>query len=139
MRNEIEGIKAEIEATPARSAWDRGVKQYAAELLEKYAESARYHRATGAGALPITTKTLLNGADDWRAYSWGGYALVCDQTIAERLCTPSELRRMDGGNKRPNAWEEWPDVQARALRHAAGLIIRAARTVSERAAAEATR
>ena len=59
-------------------------------------------------------KTLAN-ADDWNAFSWGGSSLIYDYDIAERLCTPSELKRTKNGERKPNAREDWLDTQARAL------------------------
>lgn len=94
-----------ITAMPARSAWDRGVKQYAIELVED-AES-------------IEPSALLNGARDWREYSYGGCALIYDEDIAARLCSPHELKRTKNGTRQPNPREAWLDVQARALRQAA--------------------
>lgn len=67
-------------------------------------------------------KVLLNGADNWRHYSEGGCSLVYDEDIAERLCTPSELKRCKGGLKAPNARETWFGKQARALYQAWFLI-----------------
>lgn len=67
---------------------------------------------------------LLHGAGDWEEYSRGGCALIYNSDIAERLCAPWELRKTDGGAKRPNAREDWIDVQARALSQAE-LLIRA--------------
>lgn len=57
----------------------------------------------------------MNGARDWNQYSYGGNACIYDSDIAEGLCTPSELKRRDYGRKKPNAREEWLDVQIRAL------------------------
>jgi len=65
---------------------------------------------------------MLNGAQNWYQYSWGGCSLIYDRDIAERLCTPSELKRTKNGERRPNQNEEWLDVQARALRQAARKI-----------------
>lgn len=70
---------------------------------------------------------MLNGADSWSQYSWGGSALIYDGDIAERLCSPSEYKRSREGERRPNSQEEWLDVQARALFQAANMIIRLAR------------
>lgn len=110
-----------IEATKARSAWDRGVKAYALELLESLEVRASYE-----GREPADTKEanewLLNGARNWSEYSYGGSSLICDYDIAERLCTLSELRKTRNGERRPNTSEEWLDVQARALYQACGLI-----------------
>ena len=62
---------------------------------------------------------MLNGAQDWNKYSWGGSSLIYDGDIAERLCTPSELKKTRNGERRPNGREEWLDTQARALHQAA--------------------
>ena len=98
-----------IENMKARSAWDRGVKEYAYELVE----------GLEVEEIPADSQELknllLNGADTWKQYSWGGSSLIYDFDIADRLCTPSELKRVKGGERRPNSREEWLDVQARAL------------------------
>ena len=116
MRNEL---IARIENKHARSAWGRGVKAYALELLDSYPDDL----PRDIGALEIA---LLNGARDWKQYSDGGCALVYDADIAARLCTPSELRRVRGGDRQPNGRESWIDVQARALYQAWNLIACAA-------------
>ncbi len=107
-----------IENMKARSAWDRGVKEYAYELVE----------GLEVEEIPADSQELkgllLNGADTWKQYSWGGSSLIYDFDIAERLCTPSELKRVKGGERRPNSREEWLDVQARALLQAANQICR---------------
>jgi hypothetical protein len=109
-----------IENMKARSAWDRGVKEYAYELVE----------GLEVEEIPADSQELksllLNGADTWKQYSWGGSSLIYDFDIAERLCTPSELKRVKGGERRPNSREEWLDVQARALLQAANRICRLA-------------
>ena len=104
---------AAITATAPRSHWGQAVKTYALELLEGLDDD----RAP-------TLENLLNGADDWRAYSYGGNALVFDADIAARLATPSELKRAKGGVLPPNAREHWLGCQARALHQAAALIRR---------------
>ena len=106
----LEALESE---KPARSAWGRAVQADAVDLVA--AVDALEELPTLPSAL---TGELLNGASDWDAYSWGGCALIYDTDIAEHYCTPSELRRTRGGERRPNASEEWLDVQARALRQA---------------------
>ena len=64
----------------------------------------------------------LNGANNWHQYSWGGCSLCYDKQIAERVCTPSELKRKHGGAYEPNSRETWLDVQARALYQACNRI-----------------
>lgn len=110
-------VTANIKARRDRSAWDKGVNAYALELIDSIAERAEYEKH-----YPETVAELieyaLNGAKDWEQYSWGGSALIYDCDIAERLCCPSELKRAKGGERRPNAREEWLDTQARALHQA---------------------
>lgn len=123
IRAEFNALREAVEASPARSAWARGVKDYAVELLDDYCEIAEYS-ANADGVLPdFCKKILLNGASDWKSYSFGGCSLIYDADIAARLCTPSELRRLDGGSRQPNARELWPDIQARALSQTYGLIV----------------
>ena len=114
-------LSAKIENLKTRSAWKKGVKEYAAELVEKLEEYAGYNGTPGvievnnpAGFLEI----CLNGAQDWEQYSKGGMSLVYNRTIAERLCTKSELKRVNGGERMPNRFNDWCDIQARALRQA---------------------
>ena len=66
---------------------------------------------------------------DWLEYSEGGCALVYDEDIAERLCTPSELKKKKGGRLQPNSRETWIEIQARALYKAASLILRSAKHI----------
>ena len=112
--NELRKLVAEF---PNRSAWKKGVKEYADELLNNLEEKSQLN-----GRLPKDEKELkewlLNGARNWAEYSRGGKALVYDCQIAERLCTPSELKRTYGGMLTPNRTESWLDVQTKALRDA---------------------
>lgn len=110
----------ERNAKNARSAWSRGVGEYALELLDNL------EYMTDNGNIPTTwrelKKVLLNGADDWQQYSEGGCSLIYDGDIAKRLCTPTELNRTDNGRKEPNNRESWIDCQARALLQASARI-----------------
>lgn len=121
-----------LEQRKDRSAWDKGVTVYALEMVEQLAEAAEggYIDADDLLAPRMLRKALLNGADDWSAYSWGGCSLIYNSDIAARLCCPSELKRTRNGERRPNSQEEWLDVQARALHQAFRRVysaIRAAR------------
>lgn len=118
---EIIGI---INDTKARSAWEKGVRRYAAmPMLDM--QDIDLEELNQADAHSRITKKLLNGAQDWREYSYGGCALVYYGDIAEALCTPSELRRTHNGQRRPNSAESWLDVQARALKQACNLVLKA--------------
>lgn len=125
----IENIKAGIVAADGRSAWRRGVKAYALDLVDSIEEAADGGalNLTGPESLERINSVMLNGARDWSDYSYGGCSFVYDQDIASRLCTPSELKRTRNGERNPNSRETWLDVQARALYQAARLVKRAAR------------
>lgn len=116
----IAEITAIIEATNPRSAWSRGVKAYALELLEN-APSEFIAESPMALA-----DYMLDGARNWSQYSWGGCSLIYNEDIAKRLCTPSELRKTKNGELQPNKDEQWLDCQARALNQAAINIVRVA-------------
>ena len=100
-----------------KSAWKKGVYTYAYELAEEAAGR------TWLKTPKTIEEALLNGAPSWAEYSDGGSSLIYDADIAERLCTPSELRRSLDGKRNPNRRERWLDVQARALTQAAIILI----------------
>lgn len=123
----LQHLREAVVNEPARSAWSKGVKVYALELIDSLLDGYEYpgdHEFYGS---PADEKELLNGADDWKEFSYGGCALIYDQDIAERLCSPSEYKRTSEGRRNPNARENWLDVQARALLQAANLIFRIAK------------
>lgn len=113
---------------PKRSYWDRGVNLYVNEILENIEENLDYKTWYN---FPVSTsvkdfeKIALNGAENWKQYSYGGCSLCYDFQIAIRLCTPSEFERVERGNKQPNSHENWLDVQSRALYQAWQIISRA--------------
>lgn len=126
MKTETKNIilKAELlhrlEKENPRSAWGKGVKNYAVDLVD---ELETEDVPTDSVEL---NNLLLSGADSWNAYSWGGSALIYNADIAATLCTTSELKKTEGGERRPNSREQWLDVQARALAQAAALICKLA-------------
>lgn len=116
-QNIINRITLRIHLATGRSAWDKGVEKYALELLDDIIEGidGGYYDADDLNSPALVEKMALNGASDWNEYSWGGSSLIYDGDIAERLCTPSELKRTRNGERRPNGREDWLDTQARAL------------------------
>lgn len=112
-----------VKAIPCRSAWSKGVRLYALEILEELDEN---------GVIPSDLagkggeKIALNGARNWKEFSEGGCALIYDKDIADRLCTPSELKKVtakkDGSLLPPNREESWLQCQSRALWQAWVLI-----------------
>lgn len=101
------------------SAWTKGVKIYAEELQEDFTNNY-------GSEFPVTKERLLNGASSWEEYSYGGCSLIYDADIAERLCSPSELKKTRNGERNPNSRETWLDVQARALFQAARIVLKGA-------------
>lgn len=118
----FEKMNTALEDRKDRSAWSKGVKLYAFELVEELQERSAYE---GRNPEPgeECREWMLNGAQDWSQYSWGGSSLIYDGDIAERLCTPSELKKTRNGERRPNSQEEWLDTQARALHQAASRVL----------------
>lgn len=112
--NSYETLRAAVAASPARSAWSKGVRDYALDIINNLEE----------WNAPITEAAALNGAESWKQYAWGGCGLVYDEAIATALCSPSELKRCKGGQLQPNSREKWLDVEARALFQAWKLIER---------------
>lgn len=127
----IEKLRESIAAEKQSSAWDKGVTQYALELVEQLGEQidGGYFEESDLTESKKVRAALLNGAADWSQYSWGGCSLIYDGDIAERLCCPSELKKTRNGERRPNSREEWLDVQARALQRAANRVCRHIRSL----------
>lgn len=114
MQRRIADIKKDIAAHSARSAWDKGVKGYAVEMFDDYVD--RLHITDDSVRIGKVAETdLLNGAQNWEQYSYGGCAEVYDGDICERLCTESQKKKTRDGEL-PLMGEDWLTVQARALR-----------------------
>lgn len=107
----------------ARSAWDKGLYDYAVEIVDSLGDEIEN----------ADTTTLLNGAMNWRQYSEGGCSLIADDDIAKRMCTPSEYKRYKNSSEksRYNDGYYWLyDVQVRALNQAAGKVKQAYNNVA---------
>ena len=109
--------KQTLDQRKDRSAWGRGVNEYAIDMLQQLTDYYKggYISCEALENFTACQTAALNGARNWSEYSWGGCALVYDGDIAAALCTPSELKKTRNGERRPNSREEWLDVQARAL------------------------
>ena len=105
-----------IEKYDARSAWNKGLKTFALEIVEQ---------AEKFITCDNIKEIILNGADNYRDASYGGLWLIYDVDIAERFCSPSELKITKNGQRNPNSRENWLDLQARAAFQAVNLIKRA--------------
>lgn len=119
-------LQKAISESKARSAWTRGVRQYASEIISEISQWVCPFDDFRAMKPSRRKEHCMNGAQSWRSYSEGGCALIRDFDIAERLCSPSELKKLtrkDGSlRERPNASETWLECQARALHQAMRLI-----------------
>ena len=60
------------------STWNQGVNLYAKELINDFKEN-------NSNEFALTLKHLLNGAKDWKQYSWDGNSLIYINDIAESL------------------------------------------------------
>lgn len=123
----IQAVSNEMMNNKTRSAWSRGVKAYALEILERFEEWREWNEENGESVPELDERTALNGAHDWSAWAYGGCGLCYDAYIAERLCTPSELRKLDGGARVPSGVATWCDIEARAARQAWRMIAEAVR------------
>lgn len=124
-----------------RSAWDKGVQLYVNDMIDEIRAGIEGGWTDDDDLLSfeMLKRILLNGASSWSDYSYGGCALCYDADIAERLCTPSELKKTRNGEKNPNSRENWLDVQTRALHQAASRIYSAARIARMRAQKDSNR
>lgn len=110
-----------------RSAWDRGVRETALDILDPVKE---YSPNVEISKL---RDVCLNGASNWSQYSLGGCLLINDEDIAERFCSPSIIKKLTnarGDLRRPNGREEWLDVQTRGASQAFCLILRTAKRLA---------
>ena len=115
-----------------RSTWAKAVKADAIDFvkcniadalecgdIESIPEDGRELRAL-----------LLNGASDWKQYSWGGCALVYNYDIKEHYLSSSERERYAGDTVRGT---HLLDIQAAALSQACDIVCAAVRAlVAER-------
>ena len=124
-----QAVTNEVNNAKTRSAWSKGVKAYALDILASFEESGQWCEENGESVPELDERTALNGASDWSAWTYGGCGLVYDAYIAERLCTPSELRKLDGGARVPAGAATWCDIEARAAFQAWQMIAEAVRVV----------
>ncbi len=121
-------VRKAIKERKARSAWNKGVKEYMLDFLDHVKDDRKLNENDEVRKVTITE--LLNGARDWQQYSEGGCSLVYNGDICERLCPPSFQKKKKNGELPPNSMETWLDVQALALAVAAGRLVRLVRKPS---------
>lgn len=124
-KEQVENLQKRIaeKGEKARSKWAKAVHEDACWLLENVMVNME-----DGEEVEINEKEVLNGASDWKQFSWDGSGLIYNDEIAEHYSTPSELKfwgfTKNGGVKRDTntAGEHLLDIQARALRQAWWLI-----------------
>lgn len=124
-------IQNKLKTFNPKSAWKKGVKTYALEIVEEYISGGAWNGVEITDVRQVLDYTytkdekLLNIV---RTMSEGGSFLIYNEDIAERLCTRSELlhaTHKDGSlREHANARESWLDVQSRAVYQAACMIRR---------------
>lgn len=100
-----------------RSVWAKAVKDDAISLVTETELNE-----TDLSNTTLLEKALLNGAENWSQFSWGGCWFIYNCDIARHYSNRTELKITKNGECRPNKHEEWLDVQARALYQACRLI-----------------
>lgn len=101
-----------------RSTWSKAVKDDALDLIANVFEGYSLEDYETAEQLRAC---MLNGAENWEQYSWGGCALVYNENIRAHYMTPSEQKRYKGDTI---CGVHLLDIQARALCQAAALVLR---------------
>lgn len=113
--NKIDLLK-KLNTVKTRSAWDRGVLGYALEIVDEHGEGD-IQSVDDVLSYARDKHESLYSVAKWQ--SEGGCFEIYDENIAQRLCTPSELRRCTHKDGRlrdmANARESWLDVQTRAV------------------------
>lgn len=128
-KNNILLVMNELNNNKTRSAWSRGVKDYALDILNDFDEWRMYNESEGLECPELNEETALNGAKDWKEWAYGGCGAIYDTSIAESLCTPSELKKYKGGAIVPAGVDTWLDIEARAAYQAWRMIADAVRVV----------
>ena len=113
--------KIELEYKYARSHWQKGVIDTALDLIDNI-DGEDLLNIFLSTSRKDQRKILLNGAENEKQYSYYGNMLCYDQDIAERFCTPSELKKKKGGILNPSKEKTWLDVQARAICQAMPIV-----------------
>ena len=117
MQRKIRDIYATIQHSPARTAWEKGVRACADDLFSDYIE-----KALGILDIEVRIGKITEAAPNWDRYSRGGMALVSNMDIIRRFYPKSRQKKL-----LEQMGSEFPldllDVQANALTEAAALVV----------------
>lgn len=118
----IQAVSNEVMNNKTRSAWNKGVKAYALDILANFEEWRKWNEENGESVPELDERTALNGADNWRHWAEGASGLAESYAILCRLCPPSEVKKGVRGI-------DWLDIEARAARQAWQMIAKAVRVI----------
>lgn len=76
--------------TPCRAQWEKGVEFYTHFLAERFNDNYLPENIEMKNIIVI----LLNGAENWHQFAWGGCGQVYNEEIATTLLTPSQRKRI---------------------------------------------
>lgn len=116
----VSEIVSSLNEKDYKRGWKKGVRDFAIDLISGC--GLKEIDRANSDWLRNLRKRLLNGAENWKEYSYGGCYLIYDYDICEALCTEKGVERYRDGERQPNRYETWLDVQARALSAAFRLI-----------------
>lgn len=136
----IAELTKKVEDEKVRGKFAQGVKDYALEMLTReYIDPSEDADTLSAGTLlnhvggnmlKIGIFSSCQVESLCHERSWGGNFEIYNEDIANKLCSKSCVQRKmrkDGTLAKPNALEDWLDLQARAVRCALIKIQRLAR------------
>ena len=108
-------------STPCRSQWQKGIEFYAHFLAEKFNDNYLPENIE----VEDIFKILLNSAENWHQFAWGGCGQVYNEDIANTLLTPSQRKRIT----RADTFNGYHllDLEADALKYASARIYKWAR------------
>ena len=80
-----------------RSKWRRAIKEDALDIVDSIQEALSFSNTdTLPGSVQELKEIALNGAEDWKQYSWGGMAICYNDAIKAHYLTDSEIKRHPG-------------------------------------------
>lgn len=92
--------KLEEEQKHARGAYQRGVYEYAFELLDNIADNyiTTAEELEHLESITNLKERALNGAENWTQYSWGGCSLCYNYDILSRLFCKSIVKKYENAD-----------------------------------------
>ena len=108
-------------STPCRSQWEKGIEFYSHFLAEELNDDYLPEEIKVEDIFDI----LLNGAQNWHQFAWGGCGLIYNNAIANTLLTPSQRKRITQADTF-NGYHLL-DLEADALKYASARVYKWAR------------